>query len=300
MREYIKMVIFLGIISILSALILTGFYMQTKEKIDQNKQQDRLLHVAKAMRALPPAVETALQQDAQLTSMPNNTVKEKFDREAKYLERMEYHLKQQGISQLAIVFNEKITVLEIGPQPNYAMKIYAGKDFVVLPAHKIDYMRNIYIFKLQNPQQAVYAFEVAGSGFWDKISGYLALQQGFVQIAGISFYDHKETPGLGQRIEEGWFQTQFVTWQKQVIGQEGNIALHITKREGEYDGDSQHKKINEVDGITGASETSRALDRFIPQNLESVLHILGNVVDQPQVQQFFDSETLETLRKYKK
>jgi len=299
MRNYINMICFLLLLSIISAIILTAFNVQTKDLIDLNRQQERILHILKAMRVMSPEVEQALKQDRELQNMAVSTEIEQFQHEAKLLERLQHHLKQQTPEHLSKLFADNITVLEINPRENYAVVLYTGKEFVELPSQAIDYMHNLYIFKMHRPDGDLYTFEIAGAGFWDKVSGYLTLRSGLRKISGITFFDHKETPGLGQRIEEGWFQAQFTIWQKEVLKPNTNkIALHVTRRNGLYDGDSQKKSINEVDAITGASETSRALDKFIPENLDRTFRILGKVLGNESVQKFLDPDTLEILKQY--
>ena len=45
------------------------------------------------------------------------------------------------------------------------------------------------------------AFPVAGMGLWSTLYGFLAFKGDGNTIAGISFYEHAETPGLGDAIE---------------------------------------------------------------------------------------------------
>ena len=54
-----------------------------------------------------------------------------------------------------------------------------------------------------------YAFPVKGPGFWGPIYGMVAVNPDASKILGISFYRHSETPGLGGRISEDWFTSQF-------------------------------------------------------------------------------------------
>ena len=145
-----------------------------------------------------------------------------------------------------------------------------------------------------------YCFEISGAGFWDKISGFMALGQGLEDFVGISFYDDKETPGLGQRIEEGWFQAQFTHWHKKIFaGEDSRPQFHVTPQAGRYLGDSRNsvKPVNEIDAITGASETSRALDRFITQNLRSLLIKMAQAIENEKARNFFDSDSRKLLKK---
>ena len=54
-----------------------------------------------------------------------------------------------------------------------------------------------------------YVVPVNGFGLWDAIYGYLALETDGNTIIGISWYDQKETPGLGANIAEAYWQNLF-------------------------------------------------------------------------------------------
>ena len=45
---------------------------------------------------------------------------------------------------------------------------------------------------------------------WGTLYGYFALSDDYDTVKGITFYDHKETPGLGGEVEKKWFQDNFI------------------------------------------------------------------------------------------
>lgn len=54
-----------------------------------------------------------------------------------------------------------------------------------------------------------YVIPVNGYGLWDAIYGYIAVKTDGDTVIGISWYDQKETPGLGANISEDDWQKQF-------------------------------------------------------------------------------------------
>lgn len=72
-------------------------------------------------------------------------------------------------------------------------------------------------------------------------------------IKGISFYEHKETPGLGARIEEPEWRAKWSGIHS--YDDEGNVATGVTK--------AGNPKDNWVDGISGATLTSRGVSNMI-------------------------------------
>lgn len=85
-----------------------------------------------------------------------------------------------------------------------------------------------------------------GPGLWNKIKGYLVLDENMTTIKGITFYEHEETPGLGGEIEQKWFRKQFEG--KPFKDASGNLAIKIVKP-------GMKKNDNDIDGITGATIT---------------------------------------------
>ncbi|MBT8041821.1 MAG: NADH:ubiquinone reductase (Na(+)-transporting) subunit C [Pontiella sp.] len=103
-------------------------------------------------------------------------------------------------------------------------------------------------------QPSKYAFPVSGKGLWSMMYGYLSLKADLETIAGISFYKHGETPGLGAEIEKSWFQTQF-TGKK--LYEDGAATEFQVLKPGSTLGESS------VDGISGATLTGKGVEALI-------------------------------------
>ncbi len=113
-----------------------------------------------------------------------------------------------------------------------------------------------------NRKRQGYIFPIAGPGFWGPISGYIALDTTGSRIVGISFVRHSETPGLGARITEDWFRRQFVG--KTTEPPPGQARAIRFVQEGKPKGP------NDVDAITGATGTSRGVEKFLNDNLARI------------------------------
>lgn len=111
----------------------------------------------------------------------------------------------------------------------------------------------VYIMSDANDQPELVVLPVHGYGLWGTIYGFLTLEGDMNTIKGISFYEHKETPGLGALIDEPRWREQ---WQgKQAYDEQGNVATGATKAGNPRD--------NWVDGISGATITVRGVSNFI-------------------------------------
>jgi len=108
-----------------------------------------------------------------------------------------------------------------------------------------------------------YAFPLVGAGFRGPIYGMIGVEPELDKVIGIAFYRHSETPGLGGRITESWFQDQFAG--KRLGPVEGGQRYFYLVPPG------TSRAENELDAITGATGTSRGVERLIDDNLRDYL-----------------------------
>jgi Na+-transporting NADH:ubiquinone oxidoreductase subunit C len=110
-------------------------------------------------------------------------------------------------------------------------------------------------------------FPVGGNGLWAPIRGFMALKPDLRQVHGAVFVEHQETPGLGGRITEQWFQDQF----RKVTLPETNEPkklLYVAQTEPKGPEDPRYGR--SVDAITGATQTSNYLEAFVNEDLKRV------------------------------
>lgn len=121
------------------------------------------------------------------------------------------------------------------------------------------------LYKLEQDGEVVkYAIPVSGKGLWSTIYGYLALHRDLATIAGVTFYKHGETPGLGGEVEKDWFQNNFkgkVIWRDGALVPFEVVKGTVAER---YPGGNDHA----VDGISGATLTGKGVTQFINRDLE--------------------------------
>ncbi len=99
---------------------------------------------------------------------------------------------------------------------------------------------------------------VHGSGYASTLYGYLALAGDTNTVAGLSFYEHGETPGLGSEIEEPYF---LESWPGKLVRDEkGELRIGIAL--DEVDPDSPDAAY-EVDGLTGATRTCSGVTQLL-------------------------------------
>lgn len=112
-----------------------------------------------------------------------------------------------------------------------------------------------------------FVIPINGYGLWDAIYGYLALETDANTVIGISWYDQKETPGLGGNIAETPWQSLFPgkkIFQESPSGKTDfkTAPLGITVVKGkvvEVLGNSP-KALSAVDGMAGATLTGNGVN----------------------------------------
>ena len=106
-----------------------------------------------------------------------------------------------------------------------------------------------------------YAIPISGKGLWSTLYGYFAIDPDGITAKGITFYSHKETPGLGGEVDKPWFQKNFIG--KKFVNEKGSlIGIKVVK--GKADPENSY----EVDGISGATITSKGVEKFLLKDLK--------------------------------
>jgi len=113
---------------------------------------------------------------------------------------------------------------------------------------------HVYIMKSESGEVEKYVFPVRGYGLWSMMKGYLAVEPDLQTIAGLTFYEHAETPGLGGEIKSEKFRSQWPG--KRIYCDEGKeVRVQVIKG-----APSDHYCIN---ALTGATITSNGVSKMM-------------------------------------
>ncbi len=111
-----------------------------------------------------------------------------------------------------------------------------------------------FVMKGGEAQQVVIAIE--GLGMWGTVYGFMAIDRDGRTVRGLTYYDQKETPGLGGEIGNPAWQALWVG--RRAYDDKGMPAIRVIKGQaGPPDQDP-----NRVDGMSGATITSNAITRL--------------------------------------
>lgn len=133
----------------------------------------------------------------------------------------------------------------------------AGKEDIAGIKRRANYGL-VYLARDDAGQVSRIILPVKGYGLWSTLYGFLALESDAVTVAGLGFYEHAETPGLGGEVDNPDWKAQWVG--KRVLTESGNPAIEMSKAKvvestpgGEY----------KFDALSGATLTSRGVENLM-------------------------------------
>ena len=115
---------------------------------------------------------------------------------------------------------------------------------------------------------------IEGPGLWATMYGFIAVERDGNTVRGLMFYEHGETPGLGDGVDKPAWQSQWVG--KKLYDADGNIQIEVVKGlapENDY----------QIDGLAGATLTGRGVSIF-------VRHWIGDEGYGPYLKQLSEKE----------
>ena len=96
---------------------------------------------------------------------------------------------------------------------------------------------------------------VQGAGLWGTMYGYLAVEADGRTARGLQFYQHIETPGLGDGVDKPAWQAQWAG--KRLFDDNGDPLVEVVKGPAPEGSDYQ------IDGLAGATLTGRGVSIFV-------------------------------------
>lgn len=94
---------------------------------------------------------------------------------------------------------------------------------------------------------------VHGSGLWDLMYGFLALDADGKTVRELIYYQQKETPGLGGEVQNPSWQEK---WDGKEIYENGEVAIRVVKN-------ANPSNPHTIDALSGATLTSNGVENTI-------------------------------------
>ena len=106
------------------------------------------------------------------------------------------------------------------------------------------------VYLRREPDTLVFVFPVTAKGMWSDIDCYIALDANANTIVRLEIFEHGETPGIGDKIEEPQWLSRFTG--KNIYDVDGLARLYVGK-------DATVAAQHRVDAISGATISSVAI-----------------------------------------
>jgi Na+-transporting NADH:ubiquinone oxidoreductase subunit C len=119
------------------------------------------------------------------------------------------------------------------------------------------YYARVYLVEAEDGSLEKVILPVHGYGLWSTLYGFVALEADANTIAGLGFYEHGETPGLGGEVDNPRWKAQ---WHGKKVYRDGEVEIALAK--GSVDRDSPIAPWR-VDGLSGATLTSRGVTNLV-------------------------------------
>ena len=138
--------------------------------------------------------------------------------------------------------------------PELGVKIPKDKDVASINRRAV-YAPVYVVMDGGEPQQ--YILPVRGKGLWSTLYGYLSVEPDGNTVAGLRFYEHAETPGLGDKIEQEPWLAQWPG--KKLYDEQGDPQMKVARGSVQPGPDAIHR----VDGLSGATLTANGVTYLI-------------------------------------
>ena len=98
---------------------------------------------------------------------------------------------------------------------------------------------------------------VHGAGLWSTLYGYIALEADGNTVAGLGFYEHGETPGLGGEVDNPRWKA---FWPGKQVYRDGTVEIGLIKGSVNPSGANADWQI---DGLAGATLTANGVTNLV-------------------------------------
>jgi Na+-transporting NADH:ubiquinone oxidoreductase subunit C len=269
-QSNVKTILFMVVLSFACAIILSLLASALAEPKDIARELDRSKQMMIAAKILDHKGHFLVQDNK------GDFVPAKFDKDGVVVPGSPEDRATQA--QLLQVYQKRIVPMLVDNQGNLKTfkEANINEDDYTAAYKKTGYYRQPQklIYKVlpndpkanENSQAEAWVIPVNGFGLWDAIYGYLAIKPDGNTVIGTTWYEQKETPGLGGNIAEPFWQDLFPNkkiFQESADGKTDTkyAPLGITVVKGkvaEVLGSSPKAK-SAVDGMTGATLTGNGV-----------------------------------------
>ena len=138
-----------------------------------------------------------------------------------------------------------------------ALSMVLSKDQDIATIKRRENVSLVYLKRTDGELDKV-VIPVRGYGLWGTLLGYLAFEGDLETIAGLGFYFHKETPGLGGEVDNPNWKA---LWPGVVAFDEsGEPSVRLVKTRSAA---GSAAAVHEVDALSGATLTTKGVENLV-------------------------------------
>lgn len=228
--------IFTTLLCVVFSVLVSGVAVSLKDRQDENVRLDRIKNVL-GVAGLKEADED-LSAEEMLARFDSG-----LDARVVDLASGEY---VEGVD--ALSFDQRKAAKD--PETSEAARSNRAK------VRRLPHQAVVYLIK-DGAETSGLVIPIEGYGLWGTLYGYIALETDGRTVKGITYYAHKETPGLGGEVDNDRWKA---LWPGRLaFDEKGKPALRVKKGQAGSAEDDPYQ----VDGLAGATITSNGVTNML-------------------------------------
>lgn len=140
-------------------------------------------------------------------------------------------------------------------EPATSIELGAAEDLAKISRR--EHYSLVYLVEDANGNIDKIILPVHGYGLWSTLYGFVALEADANTVAGLGFYEHGETPGLGGEVDNPRWKA---FWPGKQVYRDGEVRIGLIK--GSVDPANANARW-QVDGLAGATLTSKGVTNLV-------------------------------------
>lgn len=238
-----KTILVAVLLCLVCSIIVSGAAVSLKPTQVKNKLEDKKKNILAAAGLLVdgPSID---EQFKQVTTRIVNLENGAYATETELAE-----LAQAGYP--VVGFDQR----KLSKDPKFSVKLSGDEDAASIK--RLEKYAAVYLVEKDGAVDRI-ILPVHGYGLWSTLYGFVALEGDAKTIAGLGFYAHAETPGLGGEVDNPSWKSQFAG--KKVHNDAGDVAIAVMK--GKVVAGNPEEN-NQVDGLSGATLTSNGVTNLM-------------------------------------
>jgi Na+-transporting NADH:ubiquinone oxidoreductase subunit C len=192
--------------------------------------------------------------------VPGKTIDEQFKQVTTRIVNLETgsYASDEELSKLASAGFpvEKFDQKKLAKNPKFSEKLKGSEDIASIKRQE-DFAA-VYLVEKDGAIDRI-ILPVHGYGLWSTLYGFVALEGDAETIAGLGFYSHAETPGLGGEVDNPLWKSQ---WPGKKVYADGAMEPLLGLIKGKVNPDAANAA-HQIDGLSGATLTSDGVSRMV-------------------------------------